>query len=219
MGYIHSVQIENNQYLLEPLLYTTAGGTLSAITADISNFELVAGAYVSIKINGVNDNATLNVNNTGAKAIYYNTVPISAGMLVTNNIYTFIYDNSHWNVVGDLIGSNIVLGTTAEWTTRNTYIAPAGAIVIYTDRGTVTETVNGSQVTKTVPGIKIGDGSTPIIDKAFVGDDVIAAVRAELQAHINDTVAHITAAERLSWNNKINCEDTVSNNTLVLNRN
>lgn len=219
MGYIHSVQIEDSQYLLEPLLYTTAGGTTSAITADISNFELVAGAYINIKIAGVSNNATLNVNNTGAKAIYYNTVPISAGMLVANNIYTFIYDNAHWNVVGDLIGSNIVLGTTSEWAARNTYVAPAGTIVIYTDHGTITETVNGSQVTKTVPGIKIGDGSTPIIDKPFVGDDVIAAIRAEMQAHINNTIVHITAAERLSWNNKINCEDTVSNNTLVLTRN
>jgi len=36
-------------------------------------------------------------------------------MLTADNIYTFIYDGTKWNVVGDIISKNILVGTTAEW--------------------------------------------------------------------------------------------------------
>lgn len=220
MAYIHSVSITNDQtYLIEPLLFATASGTSTALTAGINNFTLVSGAYVNIKVSTVDANATLNVNNTGAIAIYYNNVPISSGMLSENNIYTFLYDGIHWSVIGDITAKNIMIGTSAEWGQYYNYVAPRGTIIIYSDHGTVTATVNNQQVTKTVPGIKITDGSTPIVDLPFVGDDEIAAIHAELDDHINDNVRHITAAERTKWNNKINCEDTVQNNNLIINRN
>lgn len=220
MGYIHTITIDNNQsYLIEPLLFSTVGGTSIALTAAINNFSLAPGAYVHLKIGEVGANATLNVNNTGAKSIYYNNVQISAGMLTENNIYTFVYDGTNWVVLGDITGKNILINTTTNWQSLYNQKYPRGTILIYTDRGTVTETVNNEEVTKTVPGIKISDGSTPIIDLPFVGDDVIAAVRAEINTHINDNVRHITAAERAFWNNKINCNDTVTNSNLVLNRN
>jgi len=140
-------------------------------------------------------------------------------MLSANHIYTFVYDGTNWVILGDITGKNVLINTTSGWQESYSYIAPRGTILIYTNRGTVTETVNNVEVTKTVPGIKIGDGSTPIIDLPFVGDDVIALVRAELNDHINDNVRHITAEERTFWNNKINCNDTVTNSNLVLNRN
>ena len=88
MAYIHSVSITGDQtYLIEPLLFATAGGTSSALTAGINNFTLVAGTYVNVKVGTVDANATLNVNNTGAIAIYYNDIPISSGMLTEDNIY------------------------------------------------------------------------------------------------------------------------------------
>lgn len=140
-------------------------------------------------------------------------------MLSEDHIYTFIYDGTNWVVLGDITGKNILINTTSGWQTHYNQSYPNGTILIYSDRGTITETVNNTEVTKTVPGIKIGDGSTPIIDLPFVGDDVIAAVRSELNDHINDNVRHITAAERAFWNNKINCGDTVTSNNLVLTRN
>ena len=73
MAYIHSVSITNDQtYLIEPLIFATAGGTSSALTAGITNFALVSGAYIHLKVGTVTANATLNVNNTGNKDIYYN---------------------------------------------------------------------------------------------------------------------------------------------------
>ena len=43
--------------------------------------------------------------------------------------------------------------------------------------------------------------------------------RAKIMSNNNDNVRHITAAERLFWNNKINCNDAVNENNLILNRN
>lgn len=37
--------------------------------------------------------------------------------------------------------------------------------------------------------------------------------------HMNDTNIHITPEERIFWNNKLNCEDEVSGEELILNRN
>ena len=210
---IKEIKISNTSYLIEPTLFATAGGTSTALTAAINNFELFPGVYVNIKVGQVGANATLNVNNTGAKAIYYNNVTINADMLSEGNIYTFIYDNQHWNVLGDITGKNIMVGTTAEWEVKSSYIAPADTIIVYSDRGTYKDSNNN---TITVPGIKISDGLSYISGLPFVGDDVAAAIRAELNTHINDNVRHITSAERTFWNNKLNTD--ISGEILVLNR-
>lgn len=213
MGYIHSVQLnDNSTHLIEPILFTTVSGTSTALTAAISNFELAAGVYVNLKVGTVGANATLNVNGTGAKAIYYNGVAIGANMLSENNIYTFIYTGTQWELVGDITGKNIMIGTTAEWDSHSNYVAPEGTICIYTDRGSYIN--NGTTIV--VPGIKISDGSAYVTSLPFVGDDMIAAVRAELNNHINDEVKHITAQERTFWNNKINTE--LDGEILVFNR-
>lgn len=214
MGYIHSVQLnDNSTHRIEPTLFATAGGTSTALTAGISNFELAAGVYVNIKVGTVNANATLNVNNTGAKDIYYNGIQINANMLSEDNIYTFIYTGAHWDIVGDITGKNIMIGTTAEWQAHSTYIAPEGTICIYSDKGSYKDTNNNTII---VPGIKIGDGLAYVTSLPFVGDDVVAAIRAELNNHINDNVRHITAEERTFWNNKLNT--TLDGEILVLNR-
>jgi len=82
-----------------------------------------------------------------------------------------------------------MIGTTTEWQSRSTYVAPQGTILVFTDHGTLTLN-NG--IVKTVPGIKISDGSTPCIDLPFVGDDVVIPLRNELNAHITNNVIHVT---------------------------
>lgn len=213
MSYIHSIQLDGATHLIEPALFATAGGTSSALTAGISNFSLFSGAYVNIKVVEVNANATLNVNGTGAKDIYYNGAQINANTLSANNIYTFIYDGQHWVIVGDITAKNIMIGTSAEWAAHNNYIAPRGTICIYTDHGTYTD-ANENEIT--VPGIKISDGKAYLSDQPFIGDDVAAAIRSELNDHINDNIRHITSAERTFWNNKLNCD--IVGEELQLNR-
>ena len=210
MGYIHAVQLnDNSTHLIEPKLFATAGGTSTALTAGISNFELAAGVYINLKVSTVDANATLNVSNTGAKPIYYNGVAINANTLSEDNIYTFIYTGINWEIVGDITGKNIMIGTTAEWQAHSAYVAPEGALCIYTDASSYTD---GEDNVIVVPGLKISNGINTIVDSPFIGDDI----RKVLNDHINDQIRHITSAERTFWNNKLNCD--LSDENLIFNR-
>lgn len=100
-------------------------------------------------------------------------------------------------------------GSTEYWDSRTGYIPPAGTIIIYTDQDTSGD--------NPVPGIKIGSGNAYVQDLAFIGDDIAAA----LLAHINDATKHVTAAERLAWNHKIDIDEStgeVDNETLKITR-
>lgn len=104
-------------------------------------------------------------------------------------------------------GKQLIIGSTEEWRQQLSFVPNAGDIICYTDK-VVTE--GGISI----PGIKIGDGKAYCVDLPFVGDDIAE----DLLNHIKDTTIHITAAERTKWNNKINCEDSVNNETLILTR-
>ena len=138
-----------------------------------------------------------------------------------NPNYIYITDETNISDIAGLsnlledLDAKIIIKTTAEWGALYSNSYPRGTILIYSDHGTITN----NNTTRTVAGIKIADGSTPIIDLPFVGDDVKQEIMLEITTHINDTVKHITAAERTKWNNKINCEDTVNAHNLILNRN
>ena len=82
---------------------STAAGT-AAKTVDCDGFALVTGAEITVKFTVTNSaaNPTLNVNNTGAKAIYYRGAAISADVLAANRVYTFRYDGTNYVLVGDL---------------------------------------------------------------------------------------------------------------------
>lgn len=121
---------------------------------------------------------------------------------VTSNGITVNYNDNDLYVTSDDI--QIKVDTTTNWNERTTFIPNKGDIIIYLDK----RIINGVNI----PGIKIGDGLAYGIDLPFVGDDIAA----DLLSHINNTTVHITAAERTKWNNKINCEDEITNETLVL---
>jgi hypothetical protein len=82
---------------------STAAGT-AAKTVACDGFTLVAGAKIAVKFTVTNtaSNPTLNVNSTGAKAIYYRGATISAGYLAQNHIYEFIYTGTNYELVGDI---------------------------------------------------------------------------------------------------------------------
>lgn len=108
---------------------------------------------------------------------------------------------------------SILYGDTAYWNSHSSYIPKQGEIIIYSDKSS--KEVDGETVY--IPGIKVGSGNAYVSDLAFVGDDVADF----LLAHINDNVRHITAAERSSWNNKLNVDDNfeVVDGVLIFNRN
>lgn len=108
MGYIHTVDIAGDQsYLIEPTLFAVTSGTSSAITASITNFGLVAGVTITLQIEATNNaNATLNINESGAKMIRYNNAAIEANILKQGHIYNLVYDGTYWHVLGEKLASS-----------------------------------------------------------------------------------------------------------------
>lgn len=111
----------------------------------------------------------------------------------------------------DGVDGNIHYDTSAAWDAHPLYVGDSGAVYVYSDKTTVTK--DGTTVN--VPGIKIGDGTSYLIDMAFVDDEVAAA----LLEHMEDTGVHITDEERLFWNNKVTCYvDLIDTENLVFSK-
>ena len=116
--------------------------------------------------------------------------------------------------------------TTEHWNQAIGFIPLPGEVIVYEDYETKTYTVEeyGETVTKTVqiPNIKIGTGNAYVQDLAFVDEKT----RDILMEHIHNNDIHVTLAEKLFWNNKINVDDAeeqitgeLDEETLILNRN
>lgn len=109
MGYVNKINIGGGTHLIEPTLFAVVGGTSSAYTASVDNFELVQGTIVTIKIPTGKANAanvTLNVNSTGAKSIYYEGAAVAANSLIEGRIYSLVAINNSntwtWELLNDL---------------------------------------------------------------------------------------------------------------------
>ena len=127
-------------------------------------------------------------------------------------IGSVVYNARGERITGRAIIHDVYTGDTEYWNSQIGYIPGNGDIIVYTDKGVIDD---GSGTTKNVPGIKMGDGLAYCVDLPFVGDDIAKT----LIEHINDLSKHVTEEERARWNNKINCENYVQEETLVLNRN
>ena len=85
---------------------STAAATVAKVVS-CTGFTLATGAWIAVKFTVTNTgavaNLTLNVNNTGAKAIKYRggNLP-SASTLTANRTYLFVYDGTNYELVGDL---------------------------------------------------------------------------------------------------------------------
>ena len=82
---------------------STAASTVAKVV-DCTGFTLATGAKIVVKFTVTNtaSNPTLNVNSTGAKAIYYRGSAISAGYLASGKIYEFVYNGTQYELIGDL---------------------------------------------------------------------------------------------------------------------
>ena len=109
MAHIKDIKIGTSTYLIEPTIYAVTEGTDSAITASITNFALDTGVVVTLKITTTNSAAaTLNISSTGAKTIRYNNANIFTGALKVNNLYSFLYDGTYWQLIGSLSTDTLV---------------------------------------------------------------------------------------------------------------
>ena len=109
--------------------------------------------------------------------------------------------------------AGIEFGTTEYWNSQPEYVPVSGMLVVYTDYSSYVDSQTGETIY--IPAIKIGDGNAHLIDKAFVGGDVLHA----LEEHVNNTVIHVTQADRDRWDNKLNYNNPQDTDLLEFTRN
>lgn len=110
----------------------------------------------------------------------------------TSRYYAWNETAKQWDDVdfGGGGGSDVFYGTTEYWNNQPKIIAIRGGIYVYSDHSKDSEG-------KDIPAIKIGDGTSYLIDMPFT-DDAYAK-------HILDSVIHITQQDRDRWDNKVRC--------------
>ena len=132
----------------------------AAKTVSLTGFTLATGAKITVKFTVANTapNPTLNVNNTGAKAIYYRGAAIGKDYLAANRTYEFIYNGTQYELVGDL-------DTNSDTKVTNTLNTTAKAYVT----GTTSATTNtGTQVFDT--GVYLDTTAGQLVATTFKGD-------------------------------------------------
>jgi hypothetical protein len=155
---------------------STAAATVEKTVA-CTGFTLAAGARIEVKFTVTNTaaNPTLNVNSTGAKAIYYRGAAISAGYLAANRTYTFIYNGTQYDLIGDLNTDTnnataqnisttnatypILLGYTADATANIGNKAALFSSKAKLNASTAAMTLNG----KTVPVVSSFNSTTGVL--------------------------------------------------------
>ena len=82
---------------------TTAAATVAKVV-DCAGFTLATGSEITVKFTITNTatSPTLNVNGTGAKPIYYRGSAITKSYLAANRTYTFRYNGTQYELVGDI---------------------------------------------------------------------------------------------------------------------
>ena len=100
---INSLELTDGKYVFTTPYATcdTAAATAAKVATitPASNFSLEKGARVAVQFANANTagSPTLNVNNTGAKAIYFkNAALTSSNYWSAGQIIDFIYDGTHW---------------------------------------------------------------------------------------------------------------------------
>ena len=98
-----------------------------------------------------------------------------------------------------------------EWDSDISKISQKNVLYIYSDYKTIQK--DGQQIL--LPGIKIGDGKSYLIDIPFL-NDTNNEIEQMVLDHINNDVIHIQSGERDFWNNKLNY--SLDKQNLTLNR-
>ena len=134
---------------------TAADAVAKTVSVD-GQFALEAGAIVAVRFAATNSatSPTLNVNGTGAKAIYYQGAPITPAYLKVNYTYQFIYNGGQWDLIGEIDTKNS--GTVVAVVAGNglTGGGPNGTVTVDVGAG------NGITVSANAVSAKAGTGIT-----------------------------------------------------------
>lgn len=96
----------------------------------------------------------------------------------------------------DLGLGRVYYDTTLNWNVQTGLVSEKSAVYVYSDYQKIPDR-KGNFVD--VAGIKIGDGSTYLVDLPFVTDSTTNII----MSHINDTGIHVSSREKNFWNNKV----------------
>lgn len=119
----------------------------TAKTAAATNYKLVLGGLVAIKFtNSVIAHSTLNINDTGAKDIYYNGVAIQSNIIQSDDIALFVYNGRRYELLTtnfkntlpvtetNYIYCNTAAATTIKQAALSDFSLPTGANPSHTTR-------------------------------------------------------------------------------------
>ena len=123
---------------------------------------------------------------------------------LTESDYNNLHNKPSINSVtleGALTAEDLGLGrvyydTKENWDAQRDLVTERGVVYIYSDY-TYIEDEAGNRTP--VAGIRIGDGTSYLIDMPFISDAAMYLIT----THIANSAVHVSAADRQFWNNKV----------------
>lgn len=109
-----------------------------------------------------------------------------------------------------LDSTSIHYDTKENWDTQRQLIAEKGHFYIYSNAAT---TQNEKGVLVFAPGIKVGDGTSYLIDMPY---SVFGSDHQILTNHVENTEIHIDNEERSKWNEKVSIKVNAATGTLIV---
>ena len=108
--------------------------------------------------------------------------------------------------------SPVYYDTEENWDLQPSLITEEKAIYVYSNHYIIRDNVGNITY---VPAIKIGDGTSYLIDMPFLSSSIVL----ELSNHVNDTLIHVSQDDRIFWNNKVSAFlDKSDSENLVLSK-
>lgn len=152
---------------------TSATNKAKDVSITTGTFNLEAGARVAVKFTNANlsENPTLNVNSTGAKAIFHNGAKIQYedSRYLLKGVCEFVYDGTQWHFIGNSYvssetaasgGTTVSLVTTGEKYTWNNKTSNTGTVTSVRVQATnpVVSSSNTAQTSTLNTTISLADG-------------------------------------------------------------
>lgn len=182
-GYTTTVNISDCGYGAEVVAKFTPPEYATALTNDGDTLTDSNGDALQVRASG--------------DSVRVRDLTVSTTLYDTDKLMVVGGEDEHLVTIGTLqmylnenLDKQVYFGTTAEWNAQSSLVSQANKIYVYTDYKT-----DGSG--RNIAGIKVGDGNAYLIDKPFIDELYFD--------HIQDGSIHVTASDKLRWDNAVNC--------------
>ena len=206
---INSLKLGDGTYVFTTPYATcnTAAATAAKVATitPSSNFSLEKGARVAVQFDNANTagSPTLNVNNTGAKAIYFkNAALTSSNYWSAKQIIDFIYDGNYWVCSAVVTDNNTDTKNTAGSTNTSNKIYLIGATSQAANPATYSHDTayvgtDGCLYSNSQKVATVGDSNTFTGDNTFDGNNTFFTSKSYFNNKIylgtqNDNVAELS---------------------------